>query len=57
MASRDTLFTPWLKYLIRVRAQGTLEGGGCQSETIVYLLFHGYVYICGCIPVSCSQGS
>lgn len=45
MASRDTLFTPWLKYLIRVRAQGTLEGGGCQSETIVYLLFHGYVYI------------
>lgn len=32
MASRDTLFNPWEKYLLLARAHGTLKERGYQSE-------------------------
>lgn len=43
MASRDILFTPWLKYLIRARAHGTLEEGISKWDT----------FACVCAYVSC----
>lgn len=46
MASRDTLFTPWPKYLIRARAHGTLEGARGSLEW-------PFSFICICTPVLC----
>ncbi len=49
MASRDTLFTPWPKYLIRARAHGTLEGEVRVRQFSILC----FVHMCICVLRMC----
>lgn len=52
MASRDTLFAPWLKYLIRARAHGTLEVRVKQIRLTTFaVLVRKHEYVCVCIDL------